>query len=1054
MKMKDTRKFSVDGSIVRITMQNFMTYKHETIWPGPHFNVTVGPNGSGKSSIVTALAICLGGDLADLNRQTELGSLVNNDLDAGEAVVECELYMQAEDNYVVSVHFSREASSLSWRINGRKASRKELEALTDQLQIQPGNLCQFLPQDVVRDFPTMTHQQIFVNTVKAVGDATLIETYDKLQTIQVEVEKLEEEAEEKEKTLLNLERKEKKLEAEKIIYEKRKTLVERRTVIENAVKWEKFRTLRKKVKETRDKERNLREKIEAMKKQQAPIREFLANYEANVAKMKEKIETVDKEYLAVCSNVEEFDIADLEDKLDRLVEQERDLTQQEQNRLENKNRIAREIEEIKQHLAGIEVDPRWANLDSRIQELSSKRANFENTLQRTEQSLTEIEFHHGNLRRDVEKLERVQTALQDKRNRKLQTLQKENPDAHRGVLWLRDNLNKFKAPVHEPIMLTLDVRRMDWAKYVESHIGRADLEGFVCEDPDDVNLLTKELRENQRLRKINAFHSAPDPPEMFRHPYSREEMAKFAFDEYISEMYDAPDAVHAYLCRQKALHQVPVFKEENNNSATLKSKFHNYYISNQKFNTKRSKYSGELSTGMEDISSKRVIRLSATVDRTEVERVENELVQKRKQYAGNDVRQNTMLKTCATIKQQIDNLNAEIGSLRSLKKDYSSKQSELAMKQRTVEQLLAPKCDLEKEKRKIRLDKQVVVRELSKQMYVMAEKTKAGVDKEVERRMMHLSFQNIESENSESADRLNALNRELKVSEEEYSCVADQWEKGKRALQEMHSEARKATGVLSDDCKFKPPEEWQRKFDELGSSDENVLAALLDETESELRHVKVIPEKVIADITAITERLAAAREDKDTMERDAANKGHEAKQLKRRWINGVQALVMKINDSFGGMMADLGYAGQVALKQGAREIDFTSYGIQIFVRFRHGHELQELSKGTQSGGEKSVTTAVYMMALQELTQVPFRCVDEINQGMDEKNERAIWAQLLKVCEQHKAQYFYMAPKFPYSLPFSHQVCMLICNNGNVAGKKNHAKFNTADFLKRIQKLRS
>ena len=49
-------------------------------------------------------------------------------------------------------------------------------------------------------------------------------------------------------------------------------------------------------------------------------------------------------------------------------------------------------------------------------------------------------------------------------------------------------------------------------------------------------------------------------------------------------------------------------------------------------------------------------------------------------------------------------------------------------------------------------------------------------------------------------------------------------------------------------------------------------------------------------------------------------------------------------------------------------------------RFRDREELVELSKGTQSGGEKSVTTAVYMMALQELTQVPFRCVDEINQG--------------------------------------------------------------------------
>ena len=79
----------------------------------------------------------------------------------------------------------------------------------------------------------------------------------------------------------------------------------------------------------------------------------------------------------------------------------------------------------------------------------------------------------------------------------------------------------------------------------------------------------------------------------------------------------------------------------------------------------------------------------------------------------------------------------------------------------------------------------------------------------------------------------------------------------------------------------------------------------------------------------------------------------------------------------------------MCLKQGERELDFSNYGIKILVRFRTGQacikafrhvfrcvtilsyqELQELSKGTQSGGEKSVTTAVYMMALQELTQVP------------------------------------------------------------------------------------
>jgi hypothetical protein len=48
---------------------------------------------------------------------------------------------------------------------------------------------------------------------------------------------------------------------------------------------------------------------------------------------------------------------------------------------------------------------------------------------------------------------------------------------------------------------------------------------------------------------------------------------------------------------------VPVFREDNNNSAS------------------KSNYSGELSAGMEDISSRKVIRLAATVDRQEVDRI-------------------------------------------------------------------------------------------------------------------------------------------------------------------------------------------------------------------------------------------------------------------------------------------------------------------------------------------------------------------------------------------------------------------------------------------------
>ena len=82
------------------------------------------------------------------------------------------------------------------------------------------------------------------------------------------------------------------------------------------------------------------------------------------------------------------------------------------------------------------------------------------------------------------------------------------------------------------------------------------------------------------------------------------------------------------------------------------------------------------------------------------------------------------------------------------------------------------------------------------------------------------------------------------------------------------------------------------------------------------------------------------------------------------------------------------------------------------VKFRDSESLQPLSGSVQSGGEKSVTTALYIMALQEMTEVPFRCVDEINQGMDEHNEKRVWELLVESAESHSAQFFYLALSLP------------------------------------------
>ena len=77
-----------------------------------------------------------------------------------------------------------------------------------------------------------------------------------------------------------------------------------------------------------------------------------------------------------------------------------------------------------------------------------------------------------------------------------------------------------------------------------------------------------------------------------------------------------------------------------------------------------------------------------------------------------------------------------------------------------------------------------------------------------------------------------------------------------------------------------------------------------------------------------------------------------------------------------------------------------------------------------------MATALYMLALQELTTVPFRCVDEINQGLDAVNERRVFELLVKTsCYRSSSQYFLLTPKLLPGLDYSPRMNLLIVYNG-------------------------
>lgn len=111
-------------------------------------------------------------------------------------------------------------------------------------------------------------------------------------------------------------------------------------------------------------------------------------------------------------------------------------------------------------------------------------------------------------------------------------------------------------------------------------------------------------------------------------------------------------------------------------------------------------------------------------------------------------------------------------------------------------------------------------------------------------------------------------------------------------------------------------------------------------------------------------------------------------EAKRRWLPELKAKVDAVSDKFTANFARIGSVGEVGLLETGE--NYEGYAIQIRVKFRDVGDLEVLSAARHSGGEKSVSTIMYLLSLQKITSTPFRVVDEINQGMDSTNERKVF----------------------------------------------------------------
>jgi len=123
------------------------------------------------------------------------------------------------------------------------------------------------------------------------------------------------------------------------------------------------------------------------------------------------------------------------------------------------------------------------------------------------------------------------------------------------------------------------------------------------------------------------------------------------------------------------------------------------------------------------------------------------------------------------------------------------------------------------------------------------------------------------------------------------------------------------------------------------------------------------------------------------------------------WRTVLQNLLNRVNTRYQTILSRAQAVGEVAL---INEHDMEAAGIDIRVGFK-GAEPMPLNAYTQSGGERSTATMVFLLALQQDVRSPFRAVDEYDVHMDPKNREIIADLIVSSVRGLNAQYLAITP---------------------------------------------
>lgn len=865
----------------------------------------IGANGTGKSSIVCAICLGLAGKPAFMGRADKVGFFVKRGCSKG--MVEIELF-RTSGNLIITREIDVAKNQSSWFINKKSTTQKVVEEQVAALNIQVGNLCQFLPQDKVGEFAKLSKIELLEATEKSIGPPEMHRYHCELKNFREKEKQLETSCKEKTEYLEKMIQRNERYKQDVERFYERKRHLDLIEMLEAKRPWVEYENVRQEYEEVKLARDRVKEEVRKLKEGQIPMTRRIEEIERQrhtlEARIKEKATDI-KETSQKCKQKQ--DIIERKDK--QIEELQQALTVKQNEEHDRQRRISNTRKMIEDLQNELKTTENCENLQPQIDAIT-------NDLRRVQDEKALCEGEVIDKRGEKESLEKERKSVGDNivrfdnlMNQKEDKLRQRYRDTYDAVLWLRNNRDKFKQRVCEPIMLTINMKDNKNAKYIENHISSNDLRAFVFESQEDMEIFLKEIRDNKKLR-VNAV-IAPKSSYADKAPSrSLNELKPYGFFSYLRELFDAPDPVMSFLCCHYHIHEVPVGTErtrERIERVIQETRLKQMYTAEEKYVVKTSFYSNKVISS--NTSLKVAQFLTVTVDLEQRRHLEEQLKEINRKLQAVEA---GLIALCERNKH----LEHKDNELRQKKKELLERKT----KKRQLEQKISSKlgslklmeqdtCNLEEEERKASTKIKEINVQKAKLVTELTNFVKICTSLHIQKVDLILQNTTVISEKNKLESDYMAASSQLRITEQHFIELD---ESRQRLLQKCKELMKRARQVCNLGAEQTVPQEYQTAFQDLPNTLDEI-DALLTEERSRASCFTGLNPTVVEEYTKREEEIEQLTEELKIKKVELDKYRENISQVKERWLNPLKELVEKINEKFSNFFSSMQCAGEVDL---------------------------------------------------------------------------------------------------------------------------------------------